>query len=282
MTITIGADPEVFLSDTRTGLVRSAVGLVGGTKEKPLPVPDLGKGYAVQEDNVMLEYNIPPQNNAEGYGASIRGMLSWCEQHVKRTHPTLGLDLACERLFPHDQLDGPQAHQFGCAPDFDGYGEGRPHPSVDPKVLDEETGSWRFAGGHVHVGFSGQHKCSAPPFVQAVMADLFLGLPSVGSDPQDRRRKLYGSPGRFRPTEYGFEYRVLSNFWIFSDESAEDMGRRAINLGLFLSSSESRLLNAFQEIPWLSVKEAILKNDEVKAADLLAFAFHDLKIPEVV
>ena len=55
---TIGADPELLLL-TATGLPKSAIGLIGGTKQNPKP---FGIGH-VQEDNVMVEFNIPPANN---------------------------------------------------------------------------------------------------------------------------------------------------------------------------------------------------------------------------
>ena len=46
--------------------------------------------------------------------------------------------------------------------------------------------------------------------------DITHGIPSVLLDSSERaveRRKLYGKAGCHRPTEYGVEYRVLSNFW---------------------------------------------------------------------
>jgi hypothetical protein len=44
--------------------------------------------------------------------------------------------------------------------------------------------------------------------------DVWLGLPSLVWDQDDRRRTLYGAAGAFRPKPYGMEYRVLSNKWI--------------------------------------------------------------------
>jgi len=63
MTGTLGADPEFQLYDgessTRDGYhgrIIPCVGIIKGTKENPY---DLGNGYAVHEDNVAVELNIP-------------------------------------------------------------------------------------------------------------------------------------------------------------------------------------------------------------------------------
>ena len=45
----IGADPELFLRDERTGGVMSGVGLIGGTKDKPLHM----EGFLLQIDGVQ-------------------------------------------------------------------------------------------------------------------------------------------------------------------------------------------------------------------------------------
>jgi len=47
---------------------------------------------------------------------------------------------------------------------------------------------------------------------------LHLGIPSVHLDTDTLRKSLYGKAGAFRPTSYGLEYRVLSNFWLKSEE----------------------------------------------------------------
>ena len=60
MSFSIGCDPEFFLLKNKQP--HSAIDLVGGTKEKPKPLPK-GKGFSVQEDNVSVEFNIPPAYN---------------------------------------------------------------------------------------------------------------------------------------------------------------------------------------------------------------------------
>ena len=60
--ITIGADPECFIvvRDKHNGdTPYPIVGMLGGTKDNPLVIAD---GYAVVEDNVMAEFNIPASN----------------------------------------------------------------------------------------------------------------------------------------------------------------------------------------------------------------------------
>ncbi|MDP6584704.1 MAG: hypothetical protein QF535_08590, partial [Anaerolineales bacterium] len=84
----IGADPEVFLADTRTGGVFPVCGLIAGTKEKPLALPDRKKyqgsqtGYFMQEDNVMAEFNIPPVTNAEEFTLAIHHALAGVRNHI--------------------------------------------------------------------------------------------------------------------------------------------------------------------------------------------------------
>ena len=48
------------------------------------------------------------------------------------------------------------------------------------------------------------------------MLDLFLGLPFVLIEEKTNRRTLFGHAGRHRVTNYGLEYRTLSNHWLKS------------------------------------------------------------------
>ena len=57
--VTIGSDPELFLFDTNARQYRSAVGKIGGTKSRPIPLGDR-PGFFVQEDNVAVEFNTAP------------------------------------------------------------------------------------------------------------------------------------------------------------------------------------------------------------------------------
>lgn len=277
--ITIGADPELFIKDSRTGGVVPICGLLGGTKDEPKPLEELGDGYSVQEDNVMAEFNIPPCTNYEAFSRSVLRGVSAVESLVRTSsNNVLALDFAGERLFPVEMLRSPQARQFGCSADFDAYARGAAHQPIRPIQLEDEGGAWRFAGGHVHIGYDNPN--SIPDYVVAQMCDVVLGLPSVALDEQPKRRELYGTPGRYRPTPYGIEYRTLSNFWIFDRTLSQQIGLRALQLGAAIEGDAERLRAIYTEIPWLDVQNAIRTEDSTLAADLLAYCVNDLTLSE--
>lgn len=275
--VTIGADPEVFLCSTKSGEVIPSCGLIGGTKEEPQQCEDLGTGYAYQEDNVMLEFNIPPTTMPDMFTASIRDMLSWCADFVRTKE--LVIDVQSERLFSNDKLRSPNAQRFGCAPDMDAYSTtGMPRAGIDAGSLVDGDAQWRFAGGHVHIGFD-RSQVEAPDFVIAKLCDLYLGLPCVGADDQNRRRQLYGLPGLYRRTKWGIEYRTLSNFWIFNEATTHDIAVRALNLGILLEERDTDFLRKLHaEVPWDTVRAAITNSDEEAAADVIAFVETELGV----
>jgi len=201
--LTVGADPELFLVDNNKKLI-SAVNLIGGTKENPLPL-EL-PGCAIQEDNVAAEFNIPACTTFEEFNTSIQFVL----QHLTYKVKPLGLSLASKiasHTFTDDQLETWQALVFGCEPDFNAW-TNKQNPS--PKVNNPNL---RSAGGHIHVG------TDLDKLEVIKSMDLHLGVQSLVLDKDTERRKLYGKAGAFRPKPYGVEYRTLSNFWIWSEEN---------------------------------------------------------------
>ncbi len=204
--IMLGCDPEAFLVDISGGL-RSSIGLIGGSKASPLPLP-LGDGYAVQEDNVALEFNIPPASNANEFINSINSTLKFLSDAVRDNYG-LSIGQMSAASFPIDQLMDPAAQEFGCDPDYNAWtGKRNPKPKAEDKTL-------RSCGGHVHIGFD-REKHDAKKIIQ--MMDLHVGVPSVLMDQGELRKQLYGKAGAYRDKTYGAEYRTLSNFWIFKND----------------------------------------------------------------
>jgi len=273
---TIGTDPEVFLRDEASGGVIPVCGLIGGTKGEPLPIDGIdAEGYGMQEDNVMLEFNVPPTSSPQSFSRSIGRALAALEDLIRVRSPGTVLDFAPYRAFRADQLTDPSAQQFGCSPEFDAYSGGTAVPPLHPRHLYREDGTaWRFAGGHVHIGWEDQ---MVPQHVAAHMCDLLIGLPSVALDKQGPRRKRYGMAGRFRPTPYGIEYRTLSNFWVFDDNLREEVGYRALCVAAMMEDAD-RTHQVFSEVPWADVRSAINNEVEDLAADLIAYARNDLGV----
>lgn len=206
MKFTIGADPEVFCKNAVDAYV-SVIGKIGGTKQQPLPLP-IGPGFAVQEDNVALEYNVPPAENEEEFNGNIRKIMSFLEDHVRSMGMKFGKDSAV--LFNPDELRDPRALVFGCDPDFNAWKNGDINPR--PKAKDQTL---RTCGGHVHVGYPFDDEGDIISFIKHM--DLF-SVPTVFMDNGLLRKELYGKAGAYRPKSFGVEYRSLSNFWVFEDK----------------------------------------------------------------
>ncbi|KKK92898.1 hypothetical protein LCGC14_2698330, partial [marine sediment metagenome] len=140
MKLTIGADPEVFVSN-EAGVVCSGYGMIEGTKDKPFPI----KHGAVQVDGMALEFNITPASNEAQFVTNItsvmeqlRGMLP--KHHVLEIIPVANFDPEYFSLQPKE------ARELGCSPDFNAYtGETNPPPNSDLPM--------RTAAGHIHVGW---------------------------------------------------------------------------------------------------------------------------------
>ena len=74
MYVTLGTDTELFAVD-KEGNPKSLCGLIGGTKKKPNPFSKLlSKQFAYQEDNVAIEFNIPPADNIDGWRKWMRSL----------------------------------------------------------------------------------------------------------------------------------------------------------------------------------------------------------------
>lgn len=206
--VLIGADPEVFVGNN--GNILTAIGKVGGTKTEPRAVP-MG---ALQEDNVLLEFNIDPVSTPEDFIKHIRGVLDQGRQELVQHGLEVMLGIS-SHIYDDATLDsgGEQAWVFGCEPDYNGWTR---EANVMPRDVHPNL---RTAGGHVHIGWGHLGRVTKAQSAKVIqMCDYILGLQSVLLDPDDRRKALYGKAGACRFKRYGVEYRTLSNFWLGSDE----------------------------------------------------------------
>lgn len=212
----VGADVEMFLRNLKTGAPVPCVGIVGGTKDHPLPLPGMEPGFARQEDNVLLEFNVPPAITADEFSSNFQRALS----SISTLLSPKGLEflITPSMRFSPDLLTSKQAMTFGCEPDFNVW-ERRVN---DSPAECPETKTLRTAGGHIHISFLIEDKIPKFPedievIESVIMAlDIFLGLPFTSIDQDTDRRKMYGKAGAFRVKPYGIEYRTLSNVWITS------------------------------------------------------------------
>lgn len=251
--ITIGADPEAFLKNDKEFV--SAEGKFGGTKEEPKKLDR--KGFAIQEDNVMVEFNIPPCTTSQELKDNLNYMLDYIRIGAKQFNCELNTQASA--LFDLKYLDTEQSMTFGCDPDYNAWTEDRNHPIF---TVDERL---RTAGGHVHIGYDNPNQYESVLLIKAL--DITLGLPSILKDPDKLRRTMYGKAGAYRLQPFGVEYRTLSNFWIFKD-SKIDWIYEGVNVAVELVNTE--VIHKILESPFgEAIENVINSNDPAKANKLL-------------
>lgn len=199
ITMRLGCDPEVFLVNQQ-GKFIAINGYINADKNNPLQVPDMAQGFTLQEDNVSLEYGIPPAATSKEFQEYISAVM---EKSRSWLPPDVDFSKSSCTIFEEDQLQHPMSRVFGCEPDYCAYTK-----QANPKPVPPHPGM-RSAGGHIHV------ETDLDPVEVVKAMDVFLGVPSVLMDDGKERKKLYGKAGAFRYKPYGVEYRTLSNFWVF-------------------------------------------------------------------
>lgn len=207
----IGSDPEAIVGSLPVTGPSRPIGAfearIPGTKKRPVKI---GEGCAIQVDNTMVEWCIPPSDKPE----SIMRSIQHCIDFTQKMHPCIIMK-GSSAEYSEETLGHTKAKTFGCDPDWNAWNyQENPIPSCKNKLL-------RTAAGHIHLSYANPKDDLSLEIVRAL--DLFLGVPAILLDPDKVRRKLYGKSGSFRFKPYGLEYRVLSNFWIWDVDSVKWM-----------------------------------------------------------
>lgn len=222
----LGCDPEVFAYDDSTKHFVPCIGLLGGNKEFPRPL----EHCAVQEDNVMAEFNIVPVNTEASFLSSIKLALLDIRNLLK-TYNLSVAETPAARFLPKYMQDY-RTQILGCNPDWLVYSSDPQTPSP----ITELPKTKRYGAGHLHISqeilspFYHAHDNITYDSTRARIVgclDQRVGIYCHIFDKEPERKKLYGQFGRYRNTFYGsvkgVEYRTPSNFWIFDDEHITNM-----------------------------------------------------------
>lgn len=201
----IGTDTEFIITHRLQPV--SVVNKLGGTKERPLPIPH----GALQEDNVLAEINITPAKSFEEWDSNISAVINELADRLKKQYD-YHISEHASIEYPSFELLSEQAQAFGCDPDYNAWTGEMNSPPELPKGRE----GFRSAGGHVHVSY--ENVTNSRSIRLCKIIDSILGVQSVVYDRNTERRQLYGQAGAMRFKEYGVENRVLSNFWIFSTQ----------------------------------------------------------------
>ena len=258
--ITIGSDPEIFIESVDNNEIISAIGMVPGSKDMPHPITD--EGHYIQTDNIALEFNIPPCKTEDEFVHHINYVKDYLGVIVAANGAQLSTKASGEinPLF----LAHPQAQEFGCEPDLNVYlKEENAKPDVNTNL--------RCVGGHIHIGYPNANQTDSENIVKAF--DIFVTLPALLIDKDDRRRELYGKAGAFRFKEpWGLECRALSNFWVHSDELMRWVYKQTIKAANYaLDGDQDNLFELYSE----RVVNAINTNDKSLAKELLFEIFKE-------
>lgn len=222
MNITIGTDPELFVN--KNGIPHSAHGLVAGSKYEPQVVT---KG-AVQVDGMALEFNTDPAHSLEEFKTNIGTVLFELRKLVPKEYE-FNISPTADFTKEHMDEQPDDAKELGCEPDYNAY-TGLANTKPNAEVL------FRTGAGHVHIGVD-RTLTEEEKRKLCVLCDLFIGIPSLDWDDDQKRRSMYGKAGCYRSKPYGIEYRTLSNAWLKDTQLIDKVYNGAVravnNLGNF-------------------------------------------------
>ena len=139
--VTIGADPELFLINSKTGEVVSSIGIIPGEKGNPYRSKDMPEGYGLEIDNILAEFNIPPVSSKEDFIEAMTYMKNYIKKFIKAKNPNLDILCKASMIVNEDQLQSPEAKLFGCNVDYNAYTK---MPNPKPKGEDNASITYMF------------------------------------------------------------------------------------------------------------------------------------------
>lgn len=203
----VGADPEIFIRSTCSGLI-----VASGEVLKKV------KCSGVVPDGVQAEIHPYASNCTGQVGTTLlRVIVDWQKKLLKNGF-TLDFTPTLELTEEEFSSLPTEARQLGCKPSFNIYGD-------RDLGVDSETYRWRSAGGHLHMGFNMSYMSLIKEHLGERLGDLvplcdyLIGNTFVLFDRDPfaaKRREVYGRAGEYRLPSYGIEYRTLSNVWLRS------------------------------------------------------------------
>lgn len=213
----LGSDCELFIFDNEKQEVVNAKKYVKGSKHKPYNFDKSSPFWCTSLDNASAEFNIPPCTSAKEFSAA----LEKCIQYISSTLPENMCVIHTPAVyFNPNQLRTRESRMFGCESDFSAYTLRRnPRPEGTSTNL-------RTCCTHVHMKYDNMRFEQAAEWIKAM--DLFLGIPGLLIEPENERRRLYGTLGSFR---FGntVEYRAMSSYFSQSDELRQWIFNNSVN-----------------------------------------------------
>jgi hypothetical protein len=246
--VTLGSDPEFFIFDSKKSEFIASCGWIGGTKKAPVYL-ESKLGY--QEDNVALEFNVPPTVSSKDLMNNVGKLISYIETKYNFKEKGYEIVPVASAYFTSEQLNSEQAQTFGCDPDYNAW-------SNSVNEINIINTSLRSCGGHVHVGYENPNVDSNLQIIR--LLDLYLGVPSVLLDLDTDRKQLYGKAGAFRHQPYGVEFRTLSNFWLSSQHLADWVFNN-----VFIALDKFNLGFEFDADTAALIQNCINQNDTIRA-----------------
>lgn len=222
-----GADPELFVFNTKNRRFISAHDLIPGTKAKPHKV-DRG---AVQVDGVAAEFNIDPAPDFQTFKFNIDAVVAQLTEMIKDKNPNYTLVAKPTANFGPKYFENlsEDTKMLGCDPDYCAV-TGRENPAPNPNGKPFRTG-----GGHFHLGWTKDMDVTDEGHIRdcRVVINALHDIYSFEEDKWDKdtkRRRLYGKPYSYRPKSFGVEYRYLSNAWVFNETAMNFMFKTGLDV----------------------------------------------------
>ena len=269
--LTMGTDLEGFLRNRKTGIIESAIPLISEGKENPR---DLGGGYKILHDNVLIEFNVPPSKTKKEFILNLREGLRRVSNIIGEQYDFVA---QASHKFNKKFLRHQDATVFGCSKEYDAW---------ELKVVTPPdcTTNLRSCGGHLHLGRADFENPSDEilmnPYskVRVIkLMDIFVGIPFTILENNDvtnkERKKLYGRSSFHRPTEFGCEYRVLTNYWMRSPKLTD------LALDLMMLAVQAEIQNKAEKIIQSVSSEDIISIINTASKDRAKELLKQLPIP---